>query len=189
MATPGYSHLSQFISELGASQSAYELPVRFLGFLPAGVSLLAFCYFAYKRLPKSTLTSLALIALAIYALGYVVAAFFPCDLGCRPAQPSVSQAIHNLIGGLGYLAAPGFLFALAQSSRSWPASASLPAVGFLAAAISLLGLLSLSPVSPFVGLSQRAIEASVLGWCLACGWYLRTQPGIAAKRNRPEPPR
>ena len=180
MATPGYSHVSQYISELGASQSANEYPVRFIGFLPAGISLLGFCWLAHGALPRSRLTTAAIAALAIYALGYVAAAFFPCDLGCRPQSPSTSQVVHNLIGGLGYLVAPAFLLAFAVRSRNWPASAALPALGFIAAVLSLLGLLSISPSSPYVGLSQRAIEVSVLSWVIACGWYIRARALVAA---------
>lgn len=180
IATPGYSHTSQFISELGATRAAFEFPARFMGFLPAGITLLAFCWFSHAALPKSRLTTAALIALAIYAAGYVAAAVFPCDLGCRPQTPSTSQVLHNVIGGLGYLLAPGFLLLFAFRSRSWPAAAALSLQGFVAAAVSLLGLLSLSPSSPFVGLSQRAIEVSVLGWAIACGWYIRRQARDAA---------
>ena len=178
--TPGYSHVSQFISELGASQSPYEYPVRFLGFLPAGIALLVFCWLAHGALPKSRLTTAAILAMSIYAAGYVVASLFPCDLGCRPAHPSTSQAIHNLIGGVGYLLTPGILLVFAIRSRSWPESAPLSVVGFIAAAVSLLGLPSLSPSSAYVGLSQRVIEASVLGWVITCGWYIRSHSGVAA---------
>ena len=171
--TPNYSHAAQFISELGASGAAYGYPVRFFGFLPAGISLMAFCWSAHNSLPKSRLTSAAFLALALYALGYVAAAFFPCDLGCRPRNPSTSQIIHNLVGGIGYLLAPGFLFILALRARSWPGSAPLSLVGIIAAVAALLGLMTLSPSSPYVGLSQRAIESSVLAWVLVCGWYLR----------------
>jgi hypothetical protein len=174
LATPGYSHAAQFISELGATGSITEHAVRFLGFLPAGVSLLGFCWFAYRALPKSGLTTAALGGLAVYALGYVAAAFFPCDLGCRPKNPSVSQVVHNLVGGIGYLLAPGFLLALAVRSRSWPGAAHMPLVGFVAAAVSLVGLMSLSP-SPYMGVSQRAIEVSVLAWALACGWTIHVR--------------
>jgi len=180
IATPGYSHVSQFISELGASQSAYEYPVRFIGFLPAGVTLLAFCWLAYAALPKSRLTTAAMLGLAIYAIGYVAASLFPCDPGCRPKDPSASQVVHNLVGGAGYLVAPCFLLIFGVRSRSWPKSDFLQAVGFAAAAVALLGLLSLSPSSPYVGLSQRAIEASVLGWVITCGWYVRAQSSVAA---------
>ena len=180
MATPGYSHVSQFISELGASEAAYEFPIRFLGFLPAGVTLLAFCWFAWQALPKSTLTSVAFIALAIYAIGYCLATAFPCDPGCRPQSPSRSQVIHDFVGGIGYVLAPAFLGIFAFRSRTWPVAASLPIIGFIAAAVALAGVLTLSPSSPYVGISQRAIEASVLGWVVACGWHVRVGFRVAA---------
>lgn len=179
MATPGYSHASQFISELGASLAPWELPVRFLGFLPASATLFIFCVFARRALPRSPLTSLAFIALAIYAAGYGVATVFPCDPGCRPASPSLSQVVHNTVGGLGYLLAPAFLGIFALQSRTWPAAATLSFIGFIAAAVALAGLLTLAPTSPYVGISQRAIEASVLGWVVACGWYVRARSRMA----------
>jgi Protein of unknown function (DUF998) len=179
IATPGYSHVSQFISELGASQAAYEYPVRFMGFLPAGVTLLAFCWVAQRSVPRSPLTSVAFLALAVYAAGYCVATVFPCDPGCRPHSPSLSQVVHNVAGGVGYLVAPAFLCIFGFQSRSWPAAARLPFIGFIAAFIALAGLLTLSPSSPYVGVSQRAIEVSVLGWVVACGWYIRVRSRVA----------
>jgi hypothetical protein len=170
---PGYSHSAQFISELGARGAPHEQFVRWFGFLPAGISILLFTAAAFVALPRSTLTTVGLLGVAIYAAGYVAAAFFPCDPGCRPVQPSLSQVIHNVAGLAGYVLAPAFLVALAWSARRWPAGGLLVAVGFIAAALSLLGLLSLSPKSPYVGWSQRLIEASVLLWVLMCGWYLR----------------
>lgn len=180
LATPGYSHVSQFISELGATSAPHEYTVRFVGFLPGGVALLLFCVFAYRALPRSRAFKLALLGLVVYASGYVVAAFFPCDLGCRPKNPSLAQAVHNAVGGLGYLLAPAILFTFAMCSRSWPNSAPMPALGFVAASCALLGLLSLSPSSPYAGLSQRTIEASVLAWVVACGWYIQARARLAA---------
>jgi hypothetical protein len=48
---PDYSHLSQFISELGARQAPYEQLVRWIGFLPTGVLVLVFAFVAFKALP------------------------------------------------------------------------------------------------------------------------------------------
>lgn len=103
---PNYSHASQFISELGATGAPHEMLIRFTGFLPAGVFLWLFSLGAFLLLPRSRLTTFGLIGIFLYAGGYVVAAFFPCDLGCRPVQPSTSQVIHNLFGLIGYVAAP-----------------------------------------------------------------------------------
>lgn len=171
--TPGYSHVSQFISELGARGAALEVPFRGVAFAGAGVMLLVFCAAAWVALPRSRGTTLALLGVALYAAGYAVAAVFPCDAGCRPAQPSVSQLIHNAVGGLGYLVAPVFLFTLAREARDWPAAGRLVVAGYAAAGLALIGLLTLSPTSPVVGISQRLIEGAVLGWCALCGLWLR----------------
>ena len=177
---PNYSHLSQFISELGASGAPHEFWVRFAGFLPAGLLLWIFVWSAFKTLPRSKLSSFGLLGIAAYAAGYVVAAFFPCDFGCRPQNPSRAQIIHNLVGLVGYLLAPLAIAALASAARNWPGAHRLPVLGSLAAALSLAGLLTLSPGSPLVGLSQRVIEASVLLWVLACALYVHRRSSGAA---------
>lgn len=170
--TPGYNHATQFISELGARGSPHEWGVRFAGFLPSGLLLLGFCWSAYAVLPRSRAASLGLLGLALYATGYVVAAAFPCDLGCRPDNPSTSQLIHNLGGLMGYLLAPAFMLSLARASRVWPGADHLVAAGYAASGLALLGLLTLSPESTLAGLSQRIIEFAVLAWAVLCGRYL-----------------
>jgi len=171
-AVPGYSHLAQFMSELGASGAQHEWSVRLLGFLPAGVTLLLFCYAAHLVLPRSTLTSLATIGLAIFAAGYVVSAAFPCDFGCRPKNPSTSQIIHNVCGLAGYLAAPIFLFAFAREAHKWPSARVVCVSGYIASSVALLGLLMIDPSSPIAGLGQRLLEGSVLMWSVLCGYYI-----------------
>lgn len=170
--TPGYSHVSQLISELGAQGAPWAGPFRVVGFGGAGVLLLGFCICAWRSAPRSRGTGLALVGVALYAAGYVAAAFFPCDAGCRPAQPSTSQLIHNAAGAIGYLLAPAFLFMLAREARGWPGGKALVVPGYAAAALALIGLLTLSPSSPAAGLSQRLIELAVLGWCALWGSHL-----------------
>ena len=180
--TPDYSHVSQLISELGATGAPHELFVRLAGFLPAGLLLLAFCALAFTVIPRSRSVSFSLFGLALYAAGYLVAAAFPCDAGCRPAEPSASQLIHNAGGFVGYLVAPAFLFTLARAARSWPGATRLTAAGYVASAVALAGLLTLSPSSGVVGLSQRALELAVLGWVAMLGIYVARQ-SKGATRN------
>lgn len=180
--TPGYSHVSQFISELGAREAPCERSVRLAGFLPMGVLFLSFCLSAFYSLPRSRATVLGLAGLAIFAAGYLVAAAFPCDPGCRPSEPSTSQLIHNAGGIVGYLLAPGFLFCLARAARSWPDAGFLARAGYAASVLALVGLLTISPTSPMAGLSQRLLEASVLVWVALCGRYVSK-----ADWNRPGP--
>ena len=171
-AVPNYSHLSQFISELGARDAPYEWPVRIFGFLPAGFLLLMFCFLAHSALPRSRRTSIALLGFAIYAAGYLVAAAFPCDFGCRPRHPSTSQIIHNIGGLAGYLIAPAFLFTLARQALAWPAARAVVLSGYVASAMALIGLTMLDPSSPIAGLGQRLLEGAVLTWAVVCGHYI-----------------
>ncbi len=175
--TPGYSHMSQFISELGATGAPYSLWVRFGGFLPAGVLLLVFCVTALRVLPRTRDVVLGMLGLALYSGGYLVAVAFPCDPGCRPQEPSTSQLIHNAGGLIGYLVAPAFLFMLARAARAWPGSAMLVTAGYTASAVALVGLVTLTPSSVLVGVSQRALELAVLGWVVLLGIYLARLDG------------
>jgi hypothetical protein len=169
---PNYSHASQFISELGADGAPHARLINFAGFLPAGVLIIAFAFFAWRALPGSGAVTFAMLGLALFALGYLVAAFFPCEGDCRAAEPTPSQAIHNLFGLAGYLFAPASLFALAWQARRWPSAMHLSALGFIGSAFALFGLLLLSPDFRYVGIAQRVLEGSVLMWIMACALYL-----------------
>ncbi len=171
-AYPGYSHSSQFISELGATGAPHETLIRFFGFLPVGGFLALFSIAATKRLPESKLVTWGQLGLSVFAMGYIVAVIFPCDPGCPGENASVSQSIHNLVGGAGYVVAPIFLILMGIAARKWPEKGALPVIAFLCAGICVAGLATLNPDSPYVGLSQRVLEAGVWIWVLALGKYL-----------------
>ncbi len=75
---------------------------------------------------------------------------------------------------------PWFLATLAWCARHWPDAGHLATAGFVAAALVLAGVLTLSPESRLGGVSQRVIEASVLVWALLCGVYLRRRAAAGA---------
>ena len=169
---PNYSHASQFISELGADGAPNARLINLAGFLPAGVLITVFAFFAWRSLPRSGATTFGVVGLVLFALGYLVAAFFPCEGDCRPAEPTLSQAIHNLFGLAGYLGAPLSLLLLGWQARRWPKARHLSVLGFIGAGFALLGLLFLSPDFKYVGVAQRVLEGSVLVWIMACAFYL-----------------
>jgi hypothetical protein len=51
--TPGSSHLSMYISELGARGAPLEWPVRIAGFLPAGLLMLGVYLARQTAVPTS----------------------------------------------------------------------------------------------------------------------------------------
>lgn len=180
-AFEGYDHTSQYISELGATGAPHGWQVSWLGFLPVGLLTTAFAFFAWRAAPKSVLATLGFIGLVLFAIGYIGSTFFPCDFGCRPETPSFSQMMHELLGLAGYLFAPITMLLLALAARGWPNAGWLAILGFVSAVGALGGLMGLlDAASPFVGLSQRVLEASVVGWIAACALYLGLQKKTAA---------
>ncbi len=170
---PGYQHASEFISALGSRDAPHGRMVSLAGFLPAGILLWAFVFCAWRALPSSAAKALGMIGLFLFALGYVVAAFFPCEGDCRSAHPGFSQVIHNFFGLAGYLTAPLSLWMLGWAARGWPDARLLTTLGAIGGVGAFLGLLFLSPEFRYVGVAQRVLEASVLGWIVACALYLR----------------
>lgn len=170
---PGYQHASQFISELGATGAPTEMFFRFGNFLPCGVLIMLFSFAAIKVLPKSGMTALGFCLLAYNAFGSLTAAFFPCDFGCRPESPSMSQIIHNLVGLGGYLAAVAGLFVLAIQARTWNGLSYLFPLGMICGLVALASVLILDPDFELAGLAQRCLELSVGLWILSCAWNLR----------------
>jgi hypothetical membrane protein len=169
---PNYSHTTQFISELGAIGAPNAGIINLAGFLPAGLLITTFAFLAWWSLPRSWGTTFGMFGLALFALGYIAAAFFPCEPGCRPSEPSLSQALHNLLGLAGYFTAPLSLFLLGSAARKWPNGTTLSTLGIIGSGLSFLGLLGMLSEFSYVGLAQRILEASVLAWIVACALYI-----------------
>lgn len=169
-AWPGYDHATQFISELGANGAPQATAVNYFGFLPAGLLISAFAVLAWRASPRSVAATLGMIGLVLYSIGYLAAAMFPCDFGCRPDEPSTSQVLHNLFGLAGYVFAPVTLFLLGLGARRWRGGEWLSWLGRFVALPALFGLLLLE--STYAGAAQRVLEASVLAWVVGCAAFL-----------------
>lgn len=175
VATPNYDPLRQFISELGAAGAANAQWINLFGFLPAGLLLTAFSILAWMTVPRRTSTTIGLVGIALYAIGYIAAAFFPCVAGCAVDSGDLKQMLHNMLGIAGYLTAPGALICLAIGTRFWPGAIVLRSLGWLCACIAVSGLMGLIADLPYRGLWQRILEASVLIWILVAAAYLARQ--------------
>lgn len=174
-----YSHISQLISESYAIGTPYGLQLRYVGFLPSGIFIAAFAYYAARVLPKSSLAKLGFAGLGVfYGIATIIASLFPCDQGCDKelVDPSLSQVIHNLTGLLTYMIVPICLLILGIAARKWANGTYVSYLGIACGltAILFVGVLSTDLHSKVVGLYQRIIEGSVLVWIVVCSFYLKT---------------
>ena len=173
-----YSHISQFISESYAFGTPYGIYMRFFGFIPSGILITVFSFSCWKLLPKSSVLKMGLFGFGVfYGIGTIMVGLFPCDEGCNKEliNPSVSQLIHNLFGGLTYLIVPACLILIGFSSRKWSGSTSFSTLSIICGTIALMfSMLLLSdPDGNYIGLFQRITEGSILFWLINFAFYIK----------------
>lgn len=175
-AYPGYSHIAQYISELGATGAPHARLVSLGGFGGAGVLMGVYAVTAFLALPRSVASAAGFALILLFAVGFVLTGVYPCDAGCRFDAPSQSQMLHNLWGGISYMTAPLALVLLGVASRRWPGGNFLPPLGVVSAAIVAVCFAIMVGEGPWRGLAQRVMEAALAAWILASAAYLHRRP-------------
>ena len=157
---PGYSPLTQYISELGAHGSPHAALVNWGIFFPTAMLNLTAVLALARRSPRGKrLTVLLLLGLAVGNLG---ATLFPCDAGC-PAEGSQTQALHNLIGLIQYVSGGAALMAMSRRFAH-PLGLCLGLTVF--ACLLMMG----GPGLEMRGLWQRIAEACLYAWLPLSAW-------------------
>lgn len=95
---PGFSHLDQAMSQLGAAGAPTQGYSAWVNNFPLGVLFVLFAVGVGRRFAGSRLALLGAALIALRGLASFATGYFSCDQGCAPAQPSTSQQIHNLAG-------------------------------------------------------------------------------------------
>lgn len=98
LAYPGYSHLNQAMSQLGANGAPTHDFSAWVNNLPLGMLFVLFAAGVARRFKASRLASLSAALILIHGLANFATGYFACDQGCAPVQPSSSQKFHNLAG-------------------------------------------------------------------------------------------
>lgn len=100
---PGYSHLNQALSELGAlGASTHELSPLINNF-PLGVLFVLFGVAVFATFKGSKLARLSGMLIALHGVASLGTGYFSCDVGCGLEHPSDSQKLHNLWGMVMFL--------------------------------------------------------------------------------------
>jgi hypothetical membrane protein len=98
MGYPGYSHLDQAMSQLGAIDAPTHGYSAWVNNYPLGALFALFALGVVRRFPGSRLAILSGVLILVHGLGSFATGYFSCDQGCASTEPSTSQQIHNLAG-------------------------------------------------------------------------------------------
>lgn len=91
-----YSHLNQFISELGETGGVGAGLMNWIGFIPAAILILAFTVTAFWRLPRTAGRIVGTVFLSLFATGMLLVGLFSCDAGCPTENQSGEQIMHDI---------------------------------------------------------------------------------------------
>lgn len=175
-----YSHLSQYISELNATGSAWGWQIGFLGFLPLGLLGAALLLVVAPRARLQGISRIGCWLLIAEPIAYIGSTFAPCDLGC-PSAGSLAQNAHNIVSVLTLpITTLGLVF-LSCNSRL----ALVQRMGWLVLAagfITLYAFALVPDVAQWRGLLQRLAEGVLYGCLCIISWKL-----LAGDRRAAEP--
>ena len=162
---PGYSHVTQFISELGERGGSHAALMNFLGFIPTGILLAVFGVSLAYLFPRTSLSLAAAILLVVYGLGITGAGLYSCDPGCPSRDLSFEATMHRVVSISAFIA--GILGIRSLGAwRSWwrySAVSSVMALVFLV----VVGVTEQSRV--FTGVWQRLSMVTMDLWCAVVG--------------------
>jgi hypothetical membrane protein len=172
---PEYSHLTQFMSELGESGGPHASLMNFLGFIPSGLLLAGFgVSLAFLR-PSTAFSLAAATLIAIFGLGITAAGAYSCDPGCPREGISFEATVHRVVSVIAFIAGIVGTALWAYRFRGLPAWRSLrhySAVTSAAALVLLLVLNASVESRAYSGLWQRLFLATLYVWCAVVGLRL-----------------
>jgi len=176
---PGFDHSKQYLSELGERGSETAALMNYLGIVPTGLLIAVFGLGLLKTCRSERLVLAAGSLIVLHGVCRVTAGLFPCDLGCRPAAPSLSQSIHNASAAIGYLSLTAAVFFagawLVARRRGAALIAATYALGVCASAALLMLFINLGG---HLGLYQRIALLALQLWVAVFALhFIIRQPG------------
>lgn len=167
-----YSHLGNFISELGATGTPHASFMNYAGFVPGGLLLAAFGVALAGTLPRQPLTRVAAVLVTLFGVGVAASGVVSCDPGCPQTGGSLEKAVHNRIAPACFLClivAAGVLGIRFRRLPDWRGLWVYSVLTGVVGACFLAGLAGSLETRALTGLWQRLLLATLFLWCAVVG--------------------
>jgi hypothetical membrane protein len=172
---PGYSHIAQFISELGSTGTPNAYLMNFAGFIPAGVMIASLGLSLILLLPKRFLTLSGSVLITVFGICTVVVGIFSNDAPGFSGEGSLANRIHDLVSLLMFLCVIIGILMLGISFRRLPSWRRLWLYSLVSALISLVLLIALiNSIESlrYTGMWQRLFLLSIFLWMGIVGMHI-----------------
>ncbi len=181
---PEYSHVTQFISELGATGTPQASLMNYAGFLPGGILLAGFGLSLPRILPRSGPILVASILTTLFGVGVAISGFISCDVGCPQVGGTTENFLHDKIGPVSFLcliAATGIFSVQFRRLPAWRPLFGYSALTCAVALVFFVALVGSLETRALTGLWQRLMLATLFAWTTIIGIRaFRVGPAAAA---------
>ena len=169
---PRYNHLTNVISELGATGTLNAPLMNYAGFVPTGLILATFGVAMLRVLPRQRLTMAAAALVTLFGCGIAASGIFSCDPGCPQTGGSLEHVIHDGIAPIAFLCLIVGAAFLGTDFRRLPTWRHLATYSLLTSAFAfvfMVALMSSLETRTLSGLWQRLMIATLFLWCAIIG--------------------
>jgi len=98
-----YSHVNQYISELGETGGEFAWLMNYFGFMLSATLMLIFVLVFRRKFRRTAATMLGTLLLAVFAVCVFLAGVFSCDMGCPATGRSPEQKLHDSVSVIAFL--------------------------------------------------------------------------------------
>ena len=172
---PGYSHVDQAMSELGALEAPTHQLSPIINNFPLGVLFLLFGGAVVGLFSGARLAQFSGLLLMLHGLASISAGLFSCDPGCNPVEPSRDQMLHNLSGLVMFasLTLANFLWVYLARKRLGSAGFSWFSLACLIVSLAVMPMMAAAVESgEAFGLYQRINYGVAVIWLGTLAWML-----------------
>ena len=175
---PGYSQLSNFVSEYNATGTPWANVLTYAGFMVTAVLLSGFLFAAAPLAQVSGISRLGFWLLWSVPASYLLAVIAPCDAGCPiEGSMSISQTLHNVLGIVVYFGMGISLLLVAFAPGLNAFKSRRYFMLLTGVAFPLIFIVMLQPdLAPWRGLLQRLLDLALALSLILITWTLVARP-------------
>jgi hypothetical membrane protein len=184
-----YSHVHNFISELGAVGSEHAALMNVGGFMAGGALIASLGPALYRLLPRAHLTTVGSVLVLLFGLGVALSGVVSCDMGCPQGTGSTANAFHNTIAPLAFLC---LITASVILGLKWRSDSQLRNLASYSIATGVIGLVLLGTLASslesreLTGLWQRLLLLVLFSWCVVVALRMSTYEPEEPPNNQVE---
>ena len=161
---PGYSHVTQSMSELGEVGAPNAIIINTAGFPLLGLLMIAFSFGLHRGISEGKGSKIGPALVALSGAALVITGIFTCDPGCVDvSMVGITHSVFAMISAFAMILAPLALCSRLNRDRLWQ--------GYLyysLATVIVAGLISavygFGVFEPWTGVLQRASMGIALLW-------------------------